>query len=91
MAYIVILLITLGFLATGHWPALAAVYSEFIMGVLGAASIFTGANTAIKWMAHKAHVTKIGANGKATEEDDIEDDTDGIDQAPSPANLDPED
>lgn len=65
MAYISIGLITLGFLAIGKWPALAVAYGEFIMGLLAATTIFTGANTAIKWMAHKAHV-----NGQLTDETD---------------------
>jgi hypothetical protein len=61
MSYIVILLISLGFLGTGVWPALAASFGTFIMGILAAASIFTGANTAVQWMAHQANLKGIGA------------------------------
>lgn len=56
MAYVVIFLMSLGFLAAGKWTSLSVVYGEFIMGLLAATSIFTGANAAIKWMAHKAHI-----------------------------------
>lgn len=56
MSYIVIVLITLGYIVTGVWPPLAVSFGTFIMGLLGAASIFTGANTAIQWMAHQANL-----------------------------------
>lgn len=66
MAYVAILLITLGFLATGKWPSLAVAYGEFIIGLLSATTIFTGANTAVKWMAHSASTKR--QSGQVIEE-----------------------
>ena len=54
MSYVTVLLITAGFAATGIWPALHVAYGEFIMGILAAASIYAGGNTAVKWMPTRA-------------------------------------
>lgn len=51
MAYVVMGLLCLGFAAAGIWPSLAVVYAEYCMAVLGAASIYAGANSAVKWIA----------------------------------------
>lgn len=54
MAYVVIFLMTLGFLAVGKWPALEAAYPELCIGLLGAASIYSGGNAAVKWIGARA-------------------------------------
>lgn len=61
MAYVTVLLITGGFLATGVWPALHVAYGEFVMGVLAAASIYAGGNTAVKWMSARAATSPAAA------------------------------
>lgn len=53
MAYVCLILMTMGFFATARWPALAAVYMEYNMAVLAAASIYTGDNTITKWIQAK--------------------------------------
>lgn len=50
LAYLSIALIAVGFLATGLWGPLATTYGEFIMGLLAAASIYSGGNVAAKWL-----------------------------------------
>lgn len=42
-------LLSAGYVATGICPALAVVFPEYVMGVLGAASIFSGSNVLEKW------------------------------------------
>ena len=56
MAYVVIVLIAIAFIGTALVPALSAGFSTFIMGLLGAAGIFTGAATGVQWMAHQANL-----------------------------------
>jgi hypothetical protein len=47
------LLITLGFLITAKVPALANVYSEYCMWLLGAAALYGGANAVTKHVLAK--------------------------------------
>lgn len=64
MSYVVLGLILVGFLVVGQWSALTTIYSEYVMGVLAASSIYAGTNTLTKWVnlknapkAKKAAVT----------------------------------
>lgn len=59
MAYVCLVLIALGFLGTAFWAGMATTYSEFIMGVLAAASIYTGGNTLTKWINAKHSSKKL--------------------------------
>lgn len=52
--YLVLLLITLGYLAAGIWPSLATLYSTFCMSALGAAGLYHGANGGVKWLTSKS-------------------------------------
>lgn len=51
MAYVVIALISGGYMALARWPSLYVAYAEFCMALLAAASIYSGGNAAVKWMA----------------------------------------
>jgi hypothetical protein len=60
LAYVALVLMTIGFFATARWPSLATTYMEFNMAVLAAASIYTGGNTLTKWInARKAATKKV--------------------------------
>lgn len=59
MAYVCLALMTMGFFATARWPSLAAVYMEYNMAVLAAASIYTGGNTITKWIQAKKTVKTV--------------------------------
>lgn len=54
MAYAAMALILAGFCAAGYWASLGTVYAEYVMGILGAASIYTGGSAATRWM-HLKH------------------------------------
>lgn len=49
IALVAMLLITAGFLACYFAHGLETVYGEYVMGLLGAASIFSGSNVLEKW------------------------------------------
>lgn len=72
MAYSVIALIFIGFLLTGYKTGLSTTFSEYCMALLGAAGIYAGSNSAIKWMASRGKPIK--------EESEI--DEDGLPPAP---------
>lgn len=50
LAYVTLALIFVGFILTGRYPALAVTYAEYCMGILAAASIYAGANAAVKFL-----------------------------------------
>ncbi len=58
LAYVALVLMTVGFFATARWPSLASTYMEFNMAVLAAASIYTGGNTLSKWINARKAATK---------------------------------
>jgi hypothetical protein len=51
MAYVVMALGTLGYLAAGHWHGLAVVYPEYCMFLIGASGVYVGGNAAAKLIA----------------------------------------
>jgi hypothetical protein len=68
MAYVVMGLITLGFVGTAIWPALEAAYATYIMGLLGAAGIYAGSNAAVKYIHSKTQQQKIALEAEEEEE-----------------------
>lgn len=54
MMYVVMVLGTIGFLAVARWPALAVLFPEYCMFLLGASSLYVSGNAAVKWMSLKA-------------------------------------
>jgi len=50
ISYVVMLLVTIGYIATGKWPALSETYSQYIMGLLSGAGLYLGSNTLTKWV-----------------------------------------
>ena len=58
LAYVALVLMTVGFFATARWPSLASTYMEFNMAILAAASIYTGGNTLSKWINARKAATK---------------------------------
>ena len=63
-------LIFAGMCLGAHWAGVAAVYPEFVAGVLGVLSIFAGSNVATKWTfaKHADVLAKAQAiAGKVTE------------------------
>lgn len=67
MSYITMLMMAIGFAATAKWPALIVVYGEYCMALIGAASIYCGTNTLVKWAANRAPV--IGQKKTALSEE----------------------
>jgi hypothetical protein len=64
MTYVVMGLGTFGYLVTGHWPALVTVFPEYCAFLIGTSAVFTGANTAIKWMSSKLSPPAEAADGE---------------------------
>lgn len=62
MAYVTMLMGSLGYISVGRWPALAVVFTEYCMFLLGAATIYSGSNTAVKWMAARVATQKVAAD-----------------------------
>lgn len=50
----VLILIAGGFAATGRWPALGVTYSEYVMGLLAASSIYATGNSVAKVIQARA-------------------------------------
>ena len=48
MAYATLVLVCLGFCATGVWPALIPAFPEFLTALIAATSIYSGANVMAK-------------------------------------------
>ncbi|WNM70134.1 hypothetical protein [Myxococcus phage Mx1] len=65
MAYVVMLLGTLGFAATGLWPALTVAYAEYCIFLLGASSIYVTGNAAIKVMTTRQKQKALAESAKA--------------------------
>ncbi len=53
IAYVAMIFVAGGYWLTAIHPALATVYAEYCMGVLGAAAIYAGSNSAVKWMSSR--------------------------------------
>src|SRR4051812_33853027 len=70
MAYAVMGLVTVGFFATGKWPALGVTFAEYCMAVLGATTIYVGGNSMTKWLT--ARNMKAGAVAPPAEESSAE-------------------
>lgn len=56
MAYVVMLLGTIGYIATGKWSALSMMYPQYCMFLLGSASIYISGNTIVKWLANRKNL-----------------------------------
>lgn len=54
MAYVVLVMILAGFALAGHWSSLTVIYGEYCTALLAGATIYTGSNALVKWMAAKA-------------------------------------
>jgi hypothetical protein len=50
LVYLVLFLLSLGYLAAGKWDSLAVVYPVFCMSVLSAAGLYHGSNLGVKWL-----------------------------------------
>lgn len=61
LSYAVMVLLTLGFLATGKWPALAATYAQYTMSLLGASTLYMGGNSVHKWLVLKQSMSNPNA------------------------------
>ena len=67
MAYVTMAIMTIVYLLSARYPALNVSFSEFCMAILGAASIYIGGNTAVKWITSKN--SKVELESKESEEE----------------------
>lgn len=59
MAYASMVLMLLGYALTALSPGLSVVYGEYVMGILGAATIYSGSNSFVKWSSFRNNEKKV--------------------------------